>query len=46
MTVFHLFAFVAEILVAMFIIWGFLHEDRFISFERRLWAQLRKAVRK
>ena len=26
----------AEALVALFIIWGFMHEDRFIRFENRL----------
>lgn len=26
----------AEALVALFIIWGFMHEDRFIRFERRI----------
>lgn len=46
MNVFTLFAFVAEILIAMFIIWGFLHEDRFIAFERRLFGRIRKASKK
>lgn len=46
MNVFTLFAFVAEILIAMFIIWGFLHEDRFIAFERRVLAQIRKVTKK
>ena len=36
MNVFGLIALVAEIELAMLVIWGFLHEDRFVDFERKI----------
>ena len=43
----------AEVAFALFVIWGFLHEDRFIRFEeklgkviRRLFFRRKRAVRK
>ena len=41
-----LWLFVAEIMLAMFVVWGFVHEDRFIAFEKRVASLIRKAVRK
>ena len=41
-----LWLFVAEINLFMFVLWGFAHEDRFIAFEKRVAAVIRKAVRK
>ena len=35
----------AQALLALFVIWGFMHEDRFIRFERRL-AEKRAATRR
>ena len=43
----------AEVVFALFVIWGFLHEDRFIRFEemlgkivRRLFFRRKRAVKK
>lgn len=37
-----LWAFVAEIMLSMFIVWGFAHEDRFTAFEHRAWKMVRR----
>lgn len=41
-----LWAFVAEIWLGMFVIWGFAHENRFTEFESRVWKKIKKVVRK
>lgn len=46
MNVFHLMAFTAEIVGVVFLVWGAFHEDRFVAFEQKIGAWIRKAVRK
>lgn len=41
-----LWGFVLQIMCVMFLVWGAFHEDRLISFERRIADKIRKAVRK
>ena len=36
------FIIMAEVMVAMFVVWGFLHEDLFIRFEENMAAAFRK----
>ena len=36
-------ALVIEIWAAMFVIWGFCHEDKFIALEQRIAERFRKA---
>ena len=33
-----------EIIFALFIVWGFMHEDRFIAFENRIIAKIKKRI--
>ncbi len=35
----------AETLVALFVIWGFMHEEKFIRFERRVSARIARIRR-
>ena len=41
-----LWAFIAQIWLGMFIVWGFRHEDRFLVWEKKMMTAIRKAVRK
>lgn len=41
MNVFTLIAFVFEIVASIVVIYGLLHEDRFIYFERRIYRMIR-----
>lgn len=34
-----------EVVLAAFTVWGLLHEDRFIEFERRIWANVKTRIR-
>ena len=36
------FIIMAEVLVAMFVLWGFLHEELFLRFEENMAAALRR----
>ena len=36
----------AEMALALLLTWGFMHEDIFVRFEDRLWAKIKKAVRR
>ena len=40
------FTILAELALTAFIVWGFFHEDRFIRFERRIGARIKKVFRK
>ncbi len=42
MSVLHLLQSILELGIIIFIVWGFFHEDKFISFERRLMSYLRR----
>ena len=41
-----LWAFILEIWLTMFIIWGVWHEDRLVRFEQRIAETVKKAVRR
>ena len=36
----------AELVMMLFIIWGFMHEDLFIKFEHNAWIKIKRFVRK
>lgn len=34
-----------ELIILAFIVWGFLHEERFVAFEDKIIARIRKEIR-
>jgi len=46
MAISHALIILGEVAVAAFVIWGFLHEDRFIAFENQIVAKLKNRKRK
>lgn len=36
---------ILELITLAFIVWGFLHEERFVAFEDRIIAKIRKEIR-